>query len=169
MNYFNSDDNHTTRPDSGYKQENLYYYYSTLDNILLSGLSPSELFFQIAIDQTMEQLGVKDVEAVIMILLGQPFVKTRKKFGGATKNTSVASIVSRKLIKYKLPEGRQLLMPTGTNLLKIKLSLTGNLGAWIGRSIPLFGWYILGSDVFIIITRTTVFYNTFVKEEDKIW
>jgi hypothetical protein len=66
-------------------------------------LTREELFLWIAVDQTLEQLGGVDAAAAIAVLSGQPFLPTRKKFAGTTKGTSVASVVSRRLIKYQLP------------------------------------------------------------------
>jgi hypothetical protein len=42
------------------------------------GLSCSELFFWIAADKTLDQLGVDDVGAVVAILIGQPVIPTRQ-------------------------------------------------------------------------------------------
>lgn len=38
-------------------------------------LEPTELFLFIAADQTCEQLGINDVESVILILSGCPFYR----------------------------------------------------------------------------------------------
>jgi len=74
------------------------YHYNTLTN-----LSREVLFLWVAIDQTLEQLGGVDIAAAAAVLSGQPFLPTRGKFGGATKGTSVASVVSRHLLKQKMP------------------------------------------------------------------
>ena len=76
---------------------NLYYYNN------LTNLSPEELFLWVAIDQTLEQLGGEDIAAAAAILSGQPILPTRAKFGGVTKGTSIASVTSRNLIRYKMP------------------------------------------------------------------
>ena len=65
-------------------------------------LEPTELFLFIAVDQTCKQLGIDDVEYVILILSGLPILPTRAKPLGATKGTSVASVMSRSLFRYEL-------------------------------------------------------------------
>lgn len=62
------------------------------------GLTPTELLFFIMVDQTCEQLGIDDAEGVFLILAGLPLLPTRQKFVGATKGTSLASVLSRTLI-----------------------------------------------------------------------
>ena len=98
------------------------YSYNTLAN-----LSREELFLWIAIDQTMEQLGGSDIAAAAAVLSGQPFLPTRGKFGGATKGTSVASVVSRNLLRQKMPFALPTI--TGASLITLKLTFTKSLGA----------------------------------------
>nr|WP_232456668.1 hypothetical protein [Burkholderia ubonensis] len=69
---------------------------------LVITIAPSELFCLIVIDVACDELGIDDVVGVAMILLGQRFLPTRGKFGGAVKGTSVASRVSRKLLPYEV-------------------------------------------------------------------
>jgi hypothetical protein len=83
------------------------YFYNQQAN-----LSCSELFFWIAVDKTLEQLGVKDIGAVFAILAGQPVIPIRAKVAGATKGTSVASVVCRQILNYDLK--MRLPMLTGT-------------------------------------------------------
>jgi len=59
----------------------------------MSGLSAGELFFWIMADKALQQLGVQDVAAMFAIIAGQPILPTRGKFSGATKGTSVVSVV----------------------------------------------------------------------------
>ena len=58
---------------------NLYHYNH------LANLSCTELFFWIAIDKTMDQLGVGDIAVVFAILAGQPIIPTRMKPRGQQK------------------------------------------------------------------------------------
>lgn len=81
------------------------YFYAGMPN-----LSPTELLFWIAVDETQDQLGVTDVGGVIAILGGVNILKTRQKFYGATPRTSIASKVARRLIpnNIKFPSGIEL-------------------------------------------------------------
>lgn len=132
------------------------------------GLSREELFFLIVIDETSKELGVDDVVGVASILLGQRFIPTRGKFAGAVKGTSVASVVSRRLLPYEL---KHRTLPTATSfksLILLRIKFTRSLGAFVGRAIPGVGWVILASDVSIIIYRSVIAYNGLVKPEDRL-
>jgi hypothetical protein len=138
------------------------YSYNTLAN-----LTREELFLWIAIDQTLEQLGGADIAAALAVLSGQPFLPTRGKFSGATKGTSVASVVSRKLIKQQLPIALPTL--TGASLSTLKVTFTKSLGAFIGRLVPGVGWTILAYDVVQIVRNTVFQYNLRASKEDQLW
>lgn len=140
----------------------IQYSYNTLTN-----LSREELFFWIAVDQTLEQLGGVDIAAAAAVLSGQPFLPTRGKFAGATKGTSVASVVSRHLLKQQLPFALPTL--TGASLSTLKITFTKSLGAFVGRLVPGVGWSILAYDVVQIIRKTLFQYNTRVRKEDQLW
>ncbi len=144
--------------------EELYgYFYAGMPN-----LSAGELFFWITVDETMKQLGVDDVGAVVGILLGRNNIPTRQKPIGAIRGTSVASIYSRKLLNYNLPFN---ILPTfvGGPVTNLKFRLTNNLGAFVGRSVPFVGWIILAHDVCQIIYKTVVHYNIIARSNDKLW
>jgi hypothetical protein len=131
-------------------------------------LAPTQLFFLIAIDETMTELGISDVVGAAMILSGSRFIPTRGKFGGAVKGTSVASKLSRTLLPFEL---RHRILPTFTSwssvaLLRVKL--TNHLGVFVGRAIPGVGWLITASDVAMIAYKTVTTYNRLVKREDRI-
>ncbi|MDR5784208.1 hypothetical protein QCE63_32820 [Caballeronia sp. LZ065] len=99
-------------------------------------LSPSELFFLIVLDETCKHTGVDDVAGVAMILMGQPFVRTRGKFANAVKGTSVASMASRALLPIEI---KYRILPTITSfssLFALRIRFTRNLGAFVGRAIP---------------------------------
>jgi hypothetical protein len=138
------------------------YSYDTLGN-----LSREELFFWVAIDQTLEQLGGVDLAAAAAVLSGQPFLPTRGKFGGSTKGTSVASVVSRHLLKQRMPFALPTL--TGASLSTLKITFTRSLGAFVGRLVPGVGWTILAHDVVQIIHKTVIKYNALVRKEDQLW
>ncbi|ACB65101.1 hypothetical protein BamMC406_2624 [Burkholderia ambifaria MC40-6] len=77
-----------------------------------NNLTPAELFFLIAVDKTMDELGVSDAAGIAMILAGSRFLSTRGKFAGAVKGTSVASKVSRSLLPYEI---KYRILPTFTS------------------------------------------------------
>lgn len=134
---------------------------------LIANLFREELFLWVAVDQTLEQLGGVDAAAAVAVLPGQPFLPTRGKFAGATKGTSVASVVSRNLIKHQLPFALPTL--TGTTPATLKITFTKSLGAFVGRLVPGVGWTILAYDVVQIIRNTVSLYNIRARQEDKLW
>jgi hypothetical protein len=129
-------------------------------------LSGAELFFWITVDKTLEQLGVEDIGAVVAILAGQPIIPTRAKVGGATKGTSIASIASRQILNYDLKV--RLPMLTGSSIKTLRIALTKNLGAFVGRTIPVVGWFIVANDVVLITWNTVRTYNSIVSLEDRV-
>lgn len=132
----------------------------------LTDLTREELFVWIAIDQVLEQFTGVDLAAAGAVLSGQPFIPTRKKFAGATPNTSVASIVSRRVLNKNL--SFRLPMITGKTVLSLKIAFTNNLGAFVGRSVPLVGWLILAYDAEEIMRKTIIKYDGIAIGEDKI-
>jgi hypothetical protein len=142
-------------------QPNLYSYHD------LENLTREELFFWIAIDKTLEQLGGVDLAAAAAVLSGQPFLPTRGKFARATKGTSVASVVSRQLLKQRMPIALPTL--TGASLSTLKITFTKSLGGFVGRLVPGIGWTILAYDVVQIIQKTITDYNMRARKEDRLW
>lgn len=140
---------------------NLYHYKQ------LTNLTPQQLFFWITVDTTLEQLGGQDIVAAAAVLAGQPLIPVQGKLGGATKGTSVASVASRQLLNYQMP----FRMPaiTGRSIFELKIAFTRNLGAFVGRTVPVVGWVILAYDVTQIIQKTLFKYNALVKPEDRLW
>ncbi|NRO97768.1 hypothetical protein GWC77_17745 [Paraburkholderia sp. NMBU_R16] len=132
------------------------------------GLTPAELFFLIVLDETCKQAGVEDVVSVSMVLLGQRFIPTRGKFNGAVKGTSVASVVSRRLLPYEIKHKVLPTVTSFTSLVLLRIKFTQNLGVFVGRAIPGIGWVLLASDVSIIVFRSINVYNSIVKAEDRL-
>ncbi|AOK27965.1 MULTISPECIES: STM2901 family protein [Burkholderia cepacia complex] len=135
---------------------------------LVITIAPSELFCLIVIDVACDELGVDDVVGVEMILLGQRFLPTRGKFGGAVKGISVASRVSRKLLPYEV---KHKTLPTVTSfksLMLLRVKFTRELGVFVGRAILVVGWVITAVDISIIMHRSGVKYNGLVKPEDRL-
>lgn len=138
------------------------YHYNNLHN-----LTSQELFLWVFIDQTLEQIGGTDIAAVFAILAGIPIISTRGKFGGATKGTSIASVASRQLLNYKV----KVRLPTLTteSIKALKFRFTTNLGAFVGRTVPIVGWVILAYDVIRITEKTISKYNALATPEDRIF
>jgi hypothetical protein len=132
------------------------------------GLAPTELFIFIAVGETCDQLGIDDVEAVLLILSGLPFLPTRAKPLGATKGTSVASVMSRSLFKHEL---KRKILPTFTwgSMKNLRWILTHRLSVFIGRAIPGVGWVMLASDVYQIAYHTVTKYNRLAMPEDRVF
>ncbi|WP_176045325.1 STM2901 family protein [Burkholderia sp. BCC1644] len=132
-------------------------------------LSREELFFLIFIEETGKALGVEDAVGIAMVLLGQRFIRTRGKFADAVKGTSIASVVSRRMLPYEL---KHRILPTATSftsLIMLRIKFTRNIGAFVGRAIPGVGWVVLATDVSLITCRTIGAYNSMVKPEDRLY
>ncbi|GLR08496.1 hypothetical protein GCM10007905_12150 [Mixta theicola] len=51
----------------------------------------------------------------------------------------------------------------------LKIKWTNNLGAFVGRSVPVLGWVILVTDIIMIAHNTIHRYSLLVRPEDKVW
>ena len=141
-----------------------YHYYGMVN------LTAGELFFWIMVDETMNQLGVDDVVSVGMILLGKNNVSTRVKPGGAIKGTSRASRYSRRVFqKTQFPFGLQLPTLVGGPVRNLKIRMVRNIGTFVGRTIPVLGWVIIASDIYIITRKAVNQYNKIAREVDRLW
>ncbi|MEL6476161.1 MAG: hypothetical protein AAFR17_02445 [Pseudomonadota bacterium] len=137
------------------------YCYNGMDD-----LSAGELFFWIMVDKAQEHLGVEDLAAMFAVIAGQPILKTRGKFAGATKGTSVASVVARRTLNYDL---KRRILPTITNqsIRQLRIIFTRNIGTFVGRTVPVVGWVILAYDVAAITAATVSEYNRRVDAGDR--
>ena len=139
------------------------YFYKGVCNI-----SAGELFFWIFLDEIGDQFGgITDLGAMALIILGQPDISTRGKIALTTRGTSVASLAARRYLDVTLP----FQLPTFTNasIRTLKPMFVNNLGAFVGRAVPVVGWVILASDVATIVYKTTSHYNKIACGSDKIW
>jgi hypothetical protein len=132
------------------------------------GLTQTELFFLIAVDETCDELGVNDAVAVATILAGQNWLPTRAKPMGATPGTSIASKLSRRFLDHDI---KWKILPTVTNgsVKRLKILMTRNIGKFVGRAVPVVGWIIAARDVVTISNNSVRHYNRLVKEEDRIF
>ncbi|KVL66377.1 STM2901 family protein [Burkholderia ubonensis] len=133
------------------------------------GLSREALFFLIFIEETGKELGVDDAVGIAMVLAGQRFIPTRGKFAGAVKGTSIASVVSRRMLPYELKNRILPTVTSFTSLLLLRIKFTRNIGVFVGRAVPGVGWAILASDVAMISYRSVTTYNGMVKSEDRLY
>lgn len=129
-------------------------------------LTTQELFLCLMVEETMKQLGIQDVYAVIFYLLGRPNLGTRAKLKHAIQGTSVASLICRALFDVDMPFRMPTL--TGRTLASLRIRWTTNLGAFIGRKIPYLGLAIGVVDVIMINVKTIARYNSIVKQDDRI-
>lgn len=143
------------------EQLNGTYFYKGVRNI-----SAGELFFWIFLETVDEQFGgIDDLVAVSSLILGFPILKTRTKPGIATPGTSIASKLSRQYLDIHLP--RRLPTITNASVKTLKPMMVNNLGAFVGRSVPVIGWVI--KDVAQITFKTVSIYNKIAREEDRVW
>ena len=139
------------------------YFYNGIIN-----LSPSELYFWILIDTIKDQMGdIEDLYTLVLILLGQPILNTRRKFRNTTKGTSIASVYARRYLDIEL--GFRLPTFTNASIRYLKPMMVNNLGKFVGRTIPVLGWVLLASDVTTLFFKATTRYNTVARGDDKIW
>lgn len=140
--------------------ENRYSYFQ------YRNISAGELFFFVALDETQKQLGFEDLAAAAALLLGQNDVPVAGKLGGATAGTSVVSMAARKLlpwqVRYRLPT------ITSIGARGLRIAFTRNVGAFVGRAIPVVGVVVMGYDAFLIARHTVSSYNRLVKPEDRV-
>jgi hypothetical protein len=150
-----------------------YYYMDTVEELNgtyfyhgLSNLSAGELLFWIFLDETAEQLGVKDYVALGGMLLGIPDIPTRGKPIGATLGTSPLSQHLRQILKVKVKNWPTITLGSAR---RMRFSYVRNLGAFVGRWIPVLGLAIIAADVSVIAYKATNKYNTIARGGDRIW
>lgn len=142
---------------------NQTYFYKGVCNI-----SAGELFFWIFLDKVDEQFGgVTDIVTMSCIILGLPLLETRGKPYGTTAGTSIASKYLRQVLDVELPV--RLATITNASVRTLKPKYVTNLGAFVGRWIPVVGWVILAGDLAQIVYKTVSTYNTIAREDDRLW
>ncbi|KMQ80055.1 putative membrane protein [Candidatus Burkholderia pumila] len=115
-----------------------------------SPLPPHTFMLCCLTEAALQKMRLKNLEtdayAILTILVGWPFRGTRGKFAGATKETSLASIVCRALFDIDF---KQKILPTLTltSVNTLRFRMVNNLGVFIGPTIPLVGWAVLVSRV----------------------
>lgn len=137
------------------------YFYRGFSN-----LSSGELLFWVFLDTTAEHFDVDDFLTIGLILLGQPTLGTRGKPRGTTQGTSP---LSQQLRHYLDIETRRLPTLTTGSIKRLEFSYVTNLGAFVGRWIPILGIIIIAADVSTIAYKATNKYNTIARGNDKLW
>ncbi|WP_428943515.1 STM2901 family protein [Pantoea sp. FN060301] len=133
-----------------------------------ANLTPQELFNLILSENFANRTGLETTSAA-MILAGQPWLPTRGKPVGATKGTSVASRLSRVILKdMRFPRGVSLYMPTGKNISTLKFTKTNRVAAFIGRSIPWLGYAEVVILLQLVAADTRRQYNLIARPKDRI-
>ncbi|GAA3896828.1 hypothetical protein GCM10022405_22560 [Gibbsiella dentisursi] len=112
-----------------------------------------------------------DFVGIVAIVAGLNIIPTRTKPGTAITGTSIASIGSRKIFgEAKFPFGIKLpSVVGGYPPSTLRPRMIRNVGAFVGRGIPVVGWVILATDVSEISYRTVVKYNAIARGNDKLW
>jgi hypothetical protein len=106
------------------------------------------------------------------VVAGQPLIHTRGKFGGAIRGTSPASVVARRNITGELKHKILPMITAGVNnqgKAFFRVILTKNVGAFVGRAVPVGGWLVLAYDVSSIVINTITSYNSIVRVEDRLF
>lgn len=134
------------------EQLNGTYYYNRMSN-----LTAHELLFWIFLDTAIEHFGVDEISTVGLIILGQPIMNTRRKPGGATKGTSFLSYHLRK--KFRDTPGLRLPTLTNQSIRHFRWSMVNNIGAFVGRWVPILGIIYMMGDVIYISLKATNKYN----------
>lgn len=129
-------------------------------------LSPAELFVYVGLDETRKQLGFDDLASAAAILLGQNDVPIAGKLSGAVTGTSVVSMAARRFLPLNISVRLPTIVKAGAGGLRI--AMTRNLGAFVGRAVPVVGTVVLASDAFLIMRHTVFFYNRLVRSEDRL-
>lgn len=124
-----------------------------------TGLSKSELFMSILVDEALNQLGITEAIAAITALSGANLIETRTKFANSTPRTSIAS----KYLSRIIPGTSPVNLPTLTGWPGVgsglRLSWTKSFGRFAGRTVPVIGWGILAYDLVSILYKTTSKFN----------
>ncbi|WP_429537036.1 STM2901 family protein [Paraburkholderia youngii] len=125
-----------------------------------------DLFTYVALDETAKQFRISDLTAAAAVLLRQADIPVSGKLAGATVATSVASLAARKVLPFRVAV--RLPMITSVGLKGVRIAFTRNLGAFVGRMVPVIGEFFLAADAIQIMRRTVTTYNRLVLPEDRL-
>ncbi|OED14234.1 STM2901 family protein [Burkholderia sp. A2] len=140
--------------------DNRYSYEGRLD------LTPGDLFFWGAVNQVCKRFGFHDLGAAAAVLLGQNDVPVPGKPRGAVAGTSVASLAVRKALPFNVGIRMPTITKAGAGGMRI--ATTRNLGAFVGRAVPVVDTVMLATDAAVVMWNTVQVYNSTAKPEDRV-
>ncbi|PWU29454.1 MULTISPECIES: STM2901 family protein [Pseudomonas] len=133
------------------------------------GFTATDLFWTIAIETTLEELGLDDVAAALAIVGGMNIVAPpRGKLAGTTPNTSLLSLHLRRVLKKKRFPGN-LRLPTLTGWGPPRVAYTRSVGAFIARAVPVAGWAYTVAEIGTIAYKIVRKYDSLVSAEDRFF
>lgn len=129
-------------------------------------LTPAEFFLFIAIDETKKQLGINDLLAASGVLLGQNDVLIAGT-SSATRRRTQAWRRLRPALRCLMDLRIRLPMITRIGVRGMRIAFTRNLGAFVGRTIPVASTVMLSADAIMIMLHSMRRYND-VASEDRL-
>jgi len=118
------------------------------------------LLMAIFIDQSFEQLGIKDIAAVAGVIAGQPILKKRFVTPGSSSGTSPLS----KYLSPRMGNAKVRLPTFVANRGRVGVAWTKSIGKFTSRAIPFIGWGILAYDTGMISYNTYTKYNSIINQ-----
>jgi len=140
------------------------YFYHGHNN-----LSARELFNLIFLENFSKAFGLSMTSGAL-ILSGQPLMSVSGKLDAAhnTPGTSVASVLSRKLLKdARFPFGLRPVAPVGS-FNKLKMVPSNKIATFVGRYIPWIGYANAVVTIQRVLSNTKREYNLIVRPRDRI-
>jgi len=140
------------------------YFYHGHANV-----SAGELFNLIFVENFADGFGLS-VTSAALILSGQPVITVSGKLDAArnTPGTSIASVLSRKLLKdMRFPFGLRPVAPVGS-FNKLKMVPSNKIATFVGRYIPWVGYACAVVTVQKILHKTKREYNLIARPNDRI-
>jgi hypothetical protein len=143
--------------DTTEERNGTYFYHGH------SELSAQELFWLIFTEKFSSYTGL-EVETAATIIAGWPLIPKRKRIGGSTGGTSIASKTARRILK-----GKRYPTPVETPVgLYGKSRFTTSVGGAIARYVPYVGYAQATIIMMIVGRQTRVTYNTIASPKDQI-
>ena len=118
------------------------------------------LLMAIFVDESFNQLGIKDLVATAGVIAGQPLLKKRFVTPGSSSGTSILS----KYLSPRMGTSKMRLPTFVANRGRVGIAWTKSIGKFTSRAIPFLGWGILAYDTGIITYNTYTKYNAIINE-----
>jgi hypothetical protein len=133
-----------------------------------ANLSNQELFGLIFIESLSNHLGL-DTTATVLIITGQPYIPVPGKMVTAISGTSVASKLTRALLKQaKLPFGLTAWTPVSKSFNTLTMRKTTKWAALIDRYVPFVGYAMAIILIQRVAAETRSKYNLIARSEHRI-